>query len=39
MIRDIKTRKVTKGTIKTLKGTIKTFDNTVRTGGTIKEAA
>ena len=38
MIRDIKTRKVTKGTIKTLKGTIKTFDNTVRTGGTIKEA-
>ncbi|MDE5985359.1 MAG: M23 family metallopeptidase [Eubacterium sp.] len=39
MIRDIKTRKVTKGTIKTLKGTIKTFDNTVRTGGTIKETA
>ena len=39
MIRDIKTRKVTKGTIKTLKGTIKTFDNTVRTGGTITEAA
>lgn len=37
MIRDIKTRKVTKGTIKTLKGTIKTFDNTVQTGGTIKE--
>lgn len=39
MIRDIKTRKVTKGTIKTLKGTIKTLDKTVRTGGTIKEAA